>query len=244
MALDKIGNVYVWGSNVTGKLGIGEDGVEFILEPRHIDSFNGERVVKIVCGGEHSVALTDRGDIWAWGNGEFGQLSRYTNLKNAIFPIKLPSVTFDNNMNNNIENSEVEKTRVGHISAKHIWDVAYQHEVTDIMCGSSFTVLQLTSSIKEEVKEVLMDPSKFESRISKIRKLEKMQKQVNRIQFLRKKQEELIEEIGKLKEKRKEKNQQQQQQQQHQKKIKNRIKVTLFTKKRIPKQLKEVKSNT
>jgi len=150
MALDRSGSVFVWGSNNDGKLGINQETEIRILAPVHLDAFDGEKIVKVETGGEHSVALTDQGDVWAWGNGEYGQLSRYTRFKNAVYPVKLPSVSFGSEDSGNYE-------RLGDVSAKDVWHLTYDHKITDIHCGASFTVLELTSHVKDEVKNVLFE---------------------------------------------------------------------------------------
>jgi alpha-tubulin suppressor-like RCC1 family protein len=42
------------------------------LEP--IEALRTEKIVQVACGGYHTLALNDKGDVYAWGAGEYGQL--------------------------------------------------------------------------------------------------------------------------------------------------------------------------
>eukprot|EP00163_Fabomonas_tropica_P003533 TRINITY_DN1302_c0_g1_i2.p1 TRINITY_DN1302_c0_g1~~TRINITY_DN1302_c0_g1_i2.p1 ORF type:complete len:2219 (+),score=807.59 TRINITY_DN1302_c0_g1_i2:52-6657(+) len=71
-ALTENGEVYTWGWGEDGRLGHGVEDNE--LTPRMVETLRGERVVQVACGGHHTLALTDRGDLYAWGWGEDGKL--------------------------------------------------------------------------------------------------------------------------------------------------------------------------
>jgi alpha-tubulin suppressor-like RCC1 family protein len=154
MALDNEGKVFVWGSNNDGKLGINSE-EEKILAPVLVNSLGGDKIIKVKCGGEHSVVLTDAGELWAWGNGEYGQLSRHSRFKNSRYPLKLPSVSFEHDESGKFEEVK-SKNGQTKLSAKEIWNEAYEHRVTDIFCGSSLTAIELSSTIKEEMKSILL----------------------------------------------------------------------------------------
>lgn len=68
--LTERGRVYSTGGNTFGQLGIGNKKNTNI--PTRIKDFDRHNVVKIACG-HHSAALTDRGDIFIWGTGIFGE---------------------------------------------------------------------------------------------------------------------------------------------------------------------------
>lgn len=78
LALDRDGNVYACGSALYGKLGLGEDFIQqcnsndkSISDFKQIPSsiFNGERVIKIDCGDFCSMAITEMGRLYCWGQG-------------------------------------------------------------------------------------------------------------------------------------------------------------------------------
>ena len=42
--------------------------------PQQVHALDGERVVQLACGADHTLAMTSSGDVWAWGRGQDGQL--------------------------------------------------------------------------------------------------------------------------------------------------------------------------
>ena len=68
------GDVYTFGLGLYGQLGHGDE--ENQLAPRRVPAagFNGERVVMVAAGNEHTVALSEAGHVFTWGNGGGGQL--------------------------------------------------------------------------------------------------------------------------------------------------------------------------
>ena len=61
------------GKNGDGQLGLG-DSVLHGPGPHPVIGLDGLKVVQIACGESHSVALTDGGTVYTWGNGLSGQL--------------------------------------------------------------------------------------------------------------------------------------------------------------------------
>ena len=59
-------DVYVWGNNAHGQLGIG-DGQSMSSTPVHLDCLVGLCFVQLSAGGHHSLALTVSGTLFAWG---------------------------------------------------------------------------------------------------------------------------------------------------------------------------------
>ena len=70
------GELYTWGNNDNGQLGLGQDS-DCADVPTRLNlprSNNADPVVEIACGGSHSLALTTSGQIYSWGNNEYGQV--------------------------------------------------------------------------------------------------------------------------------------------------------------------------
>lgn len=66
--------MYMFGSDYYGCIGVeGEFGTE-ILEPVLLDFFEERPVRQVSCGDNHVVVLTQSGDIYSWGCGEYGRL--------------------------------------------------------------------------------------------------------------------------------------------------------------------------
>ncbi len=73
MVLTLNNEVHVWGYNGFGQIGNGSEEF-FHLIPIKLNEFNDEKVISISCGFRHSMALTDCGHVYSWGENEFGQL--------------------------------------------------------------------------------------------------------------------------------------------------------------------------
>lgn len=64
--------MYMFGSDYYGCIGVeGELGTE-ILEPVLLEFFEERPVRQVSCGDNHVVVLTQSGDIYSWGCGEYG----------------------------------------------------------------------------------------------------------------------------------------------------------------------------
>lgn len=64
--------MYMFGSDYYGCIGVeGELGME-ILEPVLLEFFEERLVHQVSCGDNHVVVLTHSGEIYSWGCGEYG----------------------------------------------------------------------------------------------------------------------------------------------------------------------------
>ena len=73
-ALTSKGNVYTWGSNERGQLGINVDPSIINVQSTPIRVTGLGKIVKMGLGNNHSFALTDSGIVYTWGDNERGQL--------------------------------------------------------------------------------------------------------------------------------------------------------------------------
>ena len=74
LALSGAGAVSSWGVGIEGALGHGEHGGPPHYAPRPVAGLRAERVVAIAAGTHHSLALTARGVVFAWGSADEGAL--------------------------------------------------------------------------------------------------------------------------------------------------------------------------
>lgn len=74
-ALDPEGQVYCWGSNEYGQLGLPLD-VAALSVPRQVELPDGARVQGLAAGSQHTCAITDRETLICWGRNDVGQLGR------------------------------------------------------------------------------------------------------------------------------------------------------------------------
>ncbi|NWU93491.1 RCBT2 protein, partial [Upupa epops] len=83
MAVVENGEVYVWGYNGNGQLGLGSSGNQ--PTPCRVAALQGVRVQRVACGYAHTLVLTDEGQIYAWGANSYGQLGT-GNKSNQSYP--------------------------------------------------------------------------------------------------------------------------------------------------------------
>ncbi|XP_043929108.1 RCC1 and BTB domain-containing protein 2 isoform X2 [Protopterus annectens] len=80
------GEVYVWGYNGNGQLGLGSNGNQ--PTPCRVAALQGVHVCQVVCGYAHTMALTTDGSIYAWGANAYGQLGT-GNRSNQSYPVNV-----------------------------------------------------------------------------------------------------------------------------------------------------------
>ncbi|XP_077925074.1 E3 ISG15--protein ligase HERC5 isoform X3 [Halichoerus grypus] len=83
MALSMSGNIYSWGRNDLGQLGLGHtDGEDF---PSLIEALDNQKVEFLACGGSHTALLTTDGLVFTFGAGKYGQLG-HSSTQNELRP--------------------------------------------------------------------------------------------------------------------------------------------------------------
>jgi len=86
MAVLENGEVYGWGYNGNGQLGLGNNINQ--LNPQRVTALQGVVVTSVVCGYAHTLAVTDEGGLYAWGANSYGQLGT-GNKANSCTPTKV-----------------------------------------------------------------------------------------------------------------------------------------------------------
>lgn len=85
IALSTEGKLYTWGSNAYGQLGF--DTVDYLSKPKEIPFSFPQKIVSVAAGNSFSLALTENGEVYAWGINEKGQLgASHESLKNTYKP--------------------------------------------------------------------------------------------------------------------------------------------------------------
>uniref|UniRef100_A0A8C8A5J7 Regulator of chromosome condensation (RCC1) and BTB (POZ) domain containing protein 2 n=1 Tax=Oryzias sinensis TaxID=183150 RepID=A0A8C8A5J7_9TELE len=82
MAVLDNGEIYGWGYNCNGQLGLGNNGNQ--QTPCRIAALQGVNVVQVACGYAHTLALTDEGFVYAWGANSYGQLGTGNKSNQAL----------------------------------------------------------------------------------------------------------------------------------------------------------------
>lgn len=78
LALDAKGKLFTWGcpeQNQLGRRCVQRDIKESALRPGGVGFKRGVHIAKIACGSYHSFALDQKGQVYAWGLNNFGQLN-------------------------------------------------------------------------------------------------------------------------------------------------------------------------
>ncbi|WP_434423404.1 RCC1 domain-containing protein [Nannocystis pusilla] len=66
------GQVFCWGSNPGGILGVEEHNLEAVLQPRRVPGL--ERVIEVVADSDYTCAVDDSHAVYCWGDNDRGQL--------------------------------------------------------------------------------------------------------------------------------------------------------------------------
>ncbi len=97
LALKSDGTVWAWGYNFYGEIGNGAtlSTNTLVLTPMQVKKSDGTyltNVTKIIALGNHNLALTSTGQLYAWGENTFGQLGvgqNDTNNRNLATPVTI-----------------------------------------------------------------------------------------------------------------------------------------------------------
>lgn len=86
LAIDESGQVWGWGSNAAGQLGVGTSTNSTV--PVLVEGFDGVSIEKVSTGIAHTLALDVNGQIWAWGNNSSGRLGDGTET-DRLLPVQI-----------------------------------------------------------------------------------------------------------------------------------------------------------
>jgi alpha-tubulin suppressor-like RCC1 family protein len=71
-AVSREGELFTWGMGKNGQLGHNDEALN--PSPRRVDGLAGRRVSSVALGESHCLALTETGEVLAWGSGVYGRL--------------------------------------------------------------------------------------------------------------------------------------------------------------------------
>lgn len=74
MAINEWGQLFVWGSNSSGQCGLENDSSAVYPMPKLVKSLATKQIIQVACGQFHSLALTNSGEIYSFGQNLHGQL--------------------------------------------------------------------------------------------------------------------------------------------------------------------------
>uniref|UniRef100_A0A8C5UM04 Uncharacterized protein n=1 Tax=Malurus cyaneus samueli TaxID=2593467 RepID=A0A8C5UM04_9PASS len=73
MALSRGGELFTWGQNTHGQLGVGSQKT-LTPKPQLVERLKGIPLAQIAAGGAHSTTVSLSGAVYSWGKNSFGQL--------------------------------------------------------------------------------------------------------------------------------------------------------------------------
>ena len=84
LCLTESGDLFAFGENNHGQLGLGDAALGNVLTPRRVDFLKGLPIRSISCGSHHSVAVSWSGAVYAWGKNSYGQLGLGTSENSSL----------------------------------------------------------------------------------------------------------------------------------------------------------------
>ncbi|CAA6664323.1 unnamed protein product [Spirodela intermedia] len=110
-AVTENGELYVWGNNSSGQLGLGKRAESIVSVPTRLDCLAGVCVKNVALGSEHSIAVTDDGNVLSWGAGGFGRLGH--GVRSGILGFSGSSSEYIPRLIKNFEEVKVRKIAAG-----------------------------------------------------------------------------------------------------------------------------------
>lgn len=152
LALTESGRVYSWGANDYGQ--VGNSTTIDVKNPMDItDRLKlpaGHHVVKIYAGYDNSYALTNRGEVYAWGKNIYGQIAT-GDRKNVLAPRKI-DYDFKGSVINIVADSNVlALTDSGHL---YTWGWNCDGQIGDGTHDDALTPVDITEKIPGEIKQI------------------------------------------------------------------------------------------
>ncbi|CAD6998943.1 unnamed protein product [Ceratitis capitata] len=83
MFLTRLGSVYTCGWGADGQTGKGNYETNGVIAQAKGD-INGEHIVKLACASDCVLAINEKGDVFGWGNSEYGQLDDSENAETQV----------------------------------------------------------------------------------------------------------------------------------------------------------------
>jgi E3 ubiquitin-protein ligase HERC4 len=92
IAVNEWGQVFAWGLNSMGQCGLDNDISDYHPVPKLVKSLATKTVVQVACGHFHTLALTNAGEIYAFGANGYGQLGLGFESEKVTKPTLIKSI--------------------------------------------------------------------------------------------------------------------------------------------------------
>lgn len=120
------GKLFVWGKNSTGQLGLGKRAGKVVSTPKKVDYLVDVRVKMVALGSEHSVAVTEEGEVLSWGAAGAGRLGH--GHKSSILGFTVTSSEYTPRLIKSLDGIKIKRIAAGMlhsacIDEKGIWTI-------------------------------------------------------------------------------------------------------------------------
>lgn len=138
MAVTSDGKLYGWGWNKFGQVGSG-DNIDH-CSPIQVRFPNEQKVVQISCGWRHTLAVTERDNVFSWGRGTNGQLGNGNPIDRNV-PTIIDALSVDGSSSQQIQSSTADP-----LSGKMWISPAERYAIVPDELGMGSTVPGMTMS--------------------------------------------------------------------------------------------------
>ncbi|KAB2005139.1 hypothetical protein ERO13_D11G229200v2 [Gossypium hirsutum] len=105
------GELYMWGKNSSGQLGLGKKAAKAVHRPTKVECLSGLTIKLAALGSEHTVAVTDGGEALSWGAVASGRLGH--GLESSIFGFLTSSSEYTPRLIKKLEGIRVKRVAAG-----------------------------------------------------------------------------------------------------------------------------------
>ena len=146
MAITELGDLYTWGEGTYGQLGHGINNNE--QYPKKVEYFRNKfKIIDCKGGAAHTIALTEEGYVFGWGQNDKNQLN--LGKINTNKPFLLLLYEFDNNLTideykflkENEEKKENENPNLNIYNNELSTDIESLMKIEKVECGTWYTVV-------------------------------------------------------------------------------------------------------
>ncbi|KAF9168412.1 hypothetical protein DFQ26_008362 [Actinomortierella ambigua] len=151
LALACDGRLFSWGSGRFGQLGHGTVQAD-VVHPTPIEALEGLRVVDAACGATHSLALSDIGDVYAFGLNNYGQLGIGTGGDTTLPPAhqQQPTTITNNNQYSNGARTDQVNTALPQLvdfyNLERSTSEPIDINIVKIACGNAHSAIKVIST--------------------------------------------------------------------------------------------------
>lgn len=105
------GELFVWGKNSSGQLGLGKSAGKVVSTPRKVDYLADVRVKMTALGSEHSIVVTEDGEALSWGAAGAGRLGH--GHKSSFLGFAMTSNEYTPRLIKNLDGIKIKRIAAG-----------------------------------------------------------------------------------------------------------------------------------